>query len=174
LQTYKETIVSRVVHLALLVGLALVASTSAGAAGVRVFRGPGIVLRYPGAWFVTNAPLNGISDPVQRFVLSSYRVPDGGSDFNGTYTPPRRGVIAQVLEEVPPLHNAGVWLARPHRFVLPPLGRMEGFGGKRWAELRFRQHGRRFYIFIGIGSQAPGASVALLLRSLDALRIARH
>ena len=111
---------------------------------------------------------------MQRFVLSSYRVPGGGPDFNGTYAPPRRGVIAQVLEEVPPLHNPGVWPARPHRFVLPPLGRMEGFGGKRWAELRFRLHGRRFYVFIGIGRQAPAASVALLLGSLDAMRITAH
>jgi hypothetical protein len=164
-------VVPRASQLVLLVGVALVASTSAGAADARVFRGPGIVLRYPGAWFVTNAPLNGISDPVQRFVFSSYRVPADGPDFDGTYAPPRRGVIAQVLEEVPPLHNAGVWNARPRRLVLPPLGRMEGFGGNRWAELRFRQHGRRFYVFIGVGSRAPGRSLALLLGRLDAMSI---
>jgi hypothetical protein len=115
--------------------------------------------------------LNGISDPVQRFVFSSYRVPADGPDFDGTYAPPRPGVIAQVVEEVPPLHNAGVWNVRPRRFALPPLGRMEGFGGNRWAELRFRQHGRRFYVFIGVGRRAPARSLALLLGRLDALSI---
>jgi hypothetical protein len=166
--------VSRALHRVFVVGVALVASTSAGAAGTRVFRGPGIVLRYPSGWFVTNAPLNGISDPVQRFVFSSYHVPGGGPDANGSYAPPRRGVIAQVVEEVPPLHNAGVWNARPRRFVLPPLGRMEGFGGNRWAELRFRQHGRRFYVFIGVGRYAPAAALALLLDRLDTMGITVH
>jgi hypothetical protein len=166
--------VARPLQCVLFLALALVVSTSAGAAGGRVFRGPGIVLRYPGAWFVTDAPLNGISDPVQRFVLSSYRIPVGGVDFDGTYVPPARGVIAQMLEEVPPIHNAGVWNPRPRRFVLPPLGRMEGFGGNRWAELRFRQHGRRFYLFIGVGRRAPAASLALLLSRLDGMSITAH
>jgi len=46
---------------------------------------------------------------------------------------------------------------------------MEGFGGNRWAELRFRQHGRRFYVFIGVGRRAPARSLALLLGRLDAM-----
>jgi hypothetical protein len=80
-------------------------------------------------------------------------------------------VIAQLLEEVPPLNNGGAWPPRPHRFKLPRLGLMEGFGGNGWAELRFRDHRRRFYIFIGVGREATSAQIELLLHSLDGMRI---
>ena len=153
----------------LLVAVAWLATAAGG--GLRVFRGPGIVLRYPGRWFVSNEPLNGITDPVQRFVLSSYRVPVGRPDWAAHYAPPPRGVIAQFVEEVPPLNNEGVWPRRPNRFKLPRLGPMEGFGGNGWAELRFREHGRRFYIFIGVGRRASSARIGLLLRSLDDMTI---
>jgi hypothetical protein len=144
---------------------------TAAHAGPRVFRGPGIILRYPAGWSVGNDPLNGITDPVQRFVLSSYPVSVGRPDFDGNYAPPPRGVIAQLVEEVPPLNNGGVWPPRPRRFKLPPLGRMEGFGGNRWAELRFREHRRRFYVFIGIGRRASSTRIGLLLHSLDGMTI---
>jgi hypothetical protein len=145
---------------------------AAASGGPRVFRGPGIVLRYPGGWFVSTEPLNGIADPVPRFVLSSYRVAVGRPGFDGNYAPPPRGVIAQLAEEVPPLNNPGPWPTRPHKFKLGRLGRMEGFGGNRWAELRFRDHGRRFYLFVGVGRRASSARIGLLLRSLDAMKIA--
>jgi hypothetical protein len=165
----------RVAHLVVLVALGVVASTSAAAADPRVFRGPGIVLRTPSGWYVTNAPLNGITNPVQRFVLSSYRVPTGRPDFDGNYAPPPRGVVVQLLEEMPPLNNGGVWPQRPLRFRLPRLGLMEGFGGDRWGEVRFREHGRRFYIFLGIGRHASSARIGLSLESLDGMTItARH
>jgi hypothetical protein len=80
-------------------------------------------------------------------------------------------VVVQVLEEMPPLNNGGVWPQRPLRFKLPRLGLMEGFGGDRWGELRFRQHGRRFYIFIGIGRRASLARIGISLKSLDGMTI---
>jgi hypothetical protein len=143
---------------------------SALAAGddLRVFRGSGIVVRYPDGWYVTNEPLNSITDPVQRFVLSSYRVPTGGAAY---YAPPPRDVIAQLVEEVPPINNDGVWRPRPRRFSLPKLGRMETFGGNRWGEVLFRDHGRHFYIFIGVRRRASSTKVALMLRTLDAMTV---
>jgi hypothetical protein len=165
-------VVRRQIAIGLVLLLAMAGLACAAGGGLRAFRGPGIVLRYPRSWFVSTEPLNGIIDPVQRFVLSSYRVPVGRPDFGGNYVPPPRGVIAQLVEEVPPLNNGGVWPMRPHQFKLGRLGRMEGFGGNRWAELRFRDHGRRFYIFIGVGRNASSARIALLLRSLDGMRIA--
>jgi len=162
--------VARQITIGVVLLLAVAASASA-AGGARVFRGPGIVLRYPDGWYATNEPLNGITDPVQRFVLSSYRVPAGGADANATYAPPPRGVIAQLVEEVPPINNGGVWPPRPHRFSLPRLGRMETFGGNRWGETLFRDQRRHFYIFIGVGRRASSAQVALMLRTLDAMTI---
>jgi hypothetical protein len=144
---------------------------TAASPGPRVFRGPGILLAYPSDWFVSTEPLNGIIDPVQLFVLSSYRVPPGRPIFDGNYAPPPSGVIAQLVEEVPPLNNGGVWPTRPRQFKLGRLGRMEGFDGSRWAELRFRDHGRRFYIFLGVGLHAPSARIGILLRTLDGLKI---
>jgi hypothetical protein len=68
-----QTMVWRAGHLVALVALGVVASTSVAATDPRVFRGSGIVLQMPIGWHVTNIPLNGITNPVQRFVLSSYR-----------------------------------------------------------------------------------------------------
>lgn len=161
----------RQVTIALVSLLAVASLAPAADAGVSVFRGPGIVLRFPSRWFVSNVPLNGITDPVQRFVLASYRVPVGRPDFDGNYAPPSGGVIAQLVEEVPPLNNGGVWPLRPRRLKLPSLGRMEGFGGNRWGEFRFRDHGRRFYIFIGVDRHASFQRIGRLLHSLDGMKI---
>jgi hypothetical protein len=155
-----------------LAALALLASAAAaGGTGTHVFRTAGIVVRYPAAWHVSTEPLTGIADPAQRVVLSSYPIPIGVASAGGYYAPPARGVLAQLDEEVPPLANDNRWPPRPHRFTLPRLGRMEGFGGKRWAELTFQQHRRRFYLFIGIGRRATAGQVRTLLAALDGMAI---
>jgi hypothetical protein len=142
----------------------------ANAAAPPVFRGHGIVLHPPSGWYVTNEPLNGITDPVQRFVLSSFRVPSG-ADAGGGWVPPATGVLVQLAEEVPPVANAGDWRARPHRFSLTRLGRMETLGGDRWGELLFREHARHFYLFIWVGKRARPAQVGRLLSALDRMSI---
>jgi len=48
---------------------------------------------------------------------------------------------------------------------------METFGGNRWGELLFREHGRHFYIFIWVGRRASPAQVGLLLHALDGMTI---
>ena len=48
---------------------------------------------------------------------------------------------------------------------------MEAFGCNRWGEVRFRDNGRHFYIFIGVGRRVSSARVALMLRTLDAMVI---
>jgi hypothetical protein len=135
-----------------------------------VFRGPAIVLRYPGSLFVSNRSLNSWSNPAQRFVLSNYRVPGNRPNGNGDYTPPPSGVIAQVLEEVPAPDSGFEAGPRPKRFVLPKLTGLEGFGD-RWGEIAFRDHTRCFYIFIGVGRDASSAQIALVLHTLDSLTI---
>ncbi len=160
----------RVLHLGALVALALVAAAGASAAGPSVFRGPGIVLPTPTGWYVSNEPLTpSISEPVQRFVLASYRVPAGGADSDGDYAPPPGGVIAQLDEDVPSV--GGGFPPRPQQFRLPRLGKIKIFGGTRWGEILFRDHGRHFYIFIGVGRRASPAKVGLLLHALDGMTI---
>src|SRR5579862_841688 len=131
-----------------LVAVVLAAAGLSGAASLahasvpRLFHVAGIVIQPPRGWFVTTEPLNGITEPVQRFVLSSYRVPVGADAGNG-YVPPSRAVLAQLVEEAPSVHpNSNAWSVRPSRFTLPRLGRMETLDGDRWGELLFREHGR--------------------------------
>jgi hypothetical protein len=59
---------------------------------------------------------------------------------------------------------------RPDHFRLSHLGMLEGFPGRRWGELIFRDHRRAFYVFIGIGSQSR-AQLPKLLGALDSLRV---
>jgi hypothetical protein len=102
-------------------------------------------------------------------VLSSYRIP-ASADAGNAYVPSSRGVVAQVMEEVPPIANRD-WQARPRHFALPRLGGMEGLNGNHWGERLFRDHGRHFYIFIWVGPGASSAQVRLLLRTLDGMTI---
>jgi hypothetical protein len=149
----------------------LLAPAVAGASAPPVFRAAGIVVHAPAGWYVTSEPLNGITEPVQRFVLSSYRVPAGADAGNG-YVPPSRAVLALLMEETPSVHsNPRAWPQRPSRFTLPRLGRMETLDGSRWGELLFRERGRHFYIFIWVGRHATSTQVGLLLRALDGIRI---
>lgn len=137
--------------------------------GTHVFRTDGIVVQVPAGWHVSTRPLNGVSDPVQRFVLSSVSVPPHPSAANG-YLPPSDGVLAQVLEEAPPDYS-NPWPRRPAHFKIGRLGRMETLDGKRWGELLFREHGRHLYIFVWVGRHAGKARVAVLMRALDRLQV---
>ena len=78
-------------------------------------------------------------------------------------------VIAIVLEQLPPV-DLRLFPPRPRRFRIAHLGRVEGFNGPRWDEIVFRDHGRAFYIFVGVGSRA-GSQVPALLDALDSLRV---
>ena len=161
----------RSTHIALVavVVAAITATTAAGAAGPSVFRAHSITIRKPSGWYVNNKPLNRITNPVQRLVLSSYRLPTG-ADAGGSYVPSSRGVVAQVMEEVP-ASTGGKWPTRPRHFALPRLGGMETLNGNRWGELAFREHGRNFYIFVWVGRHASSTQTALLLDALDAMTI---
>ncbi len=63
--------------------------------------------------------------------------------------------------------------ARPHKLWIPKLGPVEGFAGDRWGEITFKEHGRAFYLFIGVGARANSTTRAELLAALDSLVIAR-
>lgn len=160
-----------VTGVAVVASAALAVATAPAAVGPTVFRGAGITLRAPSGWWVSNAPLTTITNPVQRFVLSSERVP-AGADAGGSWLPSSRGVLAQLTEDVPANAGDRGWPPRPQRFTLPRLGRMETLNGNRWGEVLFREHGRHFYLFIWVGRHASSTKTRALLHALDDLRIA--
>jgi hypothetical protein len=133
-----------------------------------------IELRYPSSWYVTNRPLDTITNPVQMFVLSSYRVTGGQLNVDGPDTPPTpspTGVIARLLEDQPLPSNAGSGPARPLRFSLPRFTpHMEGYNG-RWGAISFVDHRIPFTLFISVGHRAPSVLVAQFLRILDGMTI---
>ena len=124
-----------------------------------------LTLRYPAALDVTTSELTGITDPVERVALYS------GSPPNATVAPRAHQVIATLMEQEPPLpvEIAG-FPPRPRHFRIQSLTGLEGFSGRRSAELTFRDHHRAFYLFIGVGSRAD-PQVPRLLRALDSLRV---
>jgi len=135
------------------------------------FHQAGITVDVPAGWFVTSAPLNAITNPVPRFVLSSCRVPVGADAGNG-YVPPSTAVLVQAMEEEPPLYSSSsLWPPRPAKLIIPRLGRMETLSGSRWAELHFRDGRRHLYLFIWIGRRTSPTKIAQLLHALDRMRI---
>jgi hypothetical protein len=124
-----------------------------------------IAFTYPTGWNVSQRALTAATDPVQRFVLYA------PSPFPSTLAPRPDQVVAQLSEATGVLaRDVATFPARPRRFRLPALGRVEGFGGSRWAEIAFRDHGRGFYLFVGVGTRAGGKEAALL-DALDSLVI---
>jgi hypothetical protein len=114
------------------------------------------------AWLhVTTLELTGYTNPVERVALYSGRSP------NAAVQPRRDQVIAIVMEQLSP--ELAVFPRRSRQFQIHRLGRLEGFSG-RWGEITFRDHGRAFYIFVGVG---PGADAQLssVLAALDSLRV---
>jgi hypothetical protein len=124
-----------------------------------------LTVTYPAGWHVTTRSLTPITDPVERFALYSGPLPRPQG-------PPRaQQVEAVVLEQEPPLPiDLAGFPQRPRHFHVSRLGMLEGFNGKRWGELRFRDHHRAFYVFVGVGSDAR-AQLPRLLAALDSLRV---
>lgn len=124
-----------------------------------------LTLRHPAALHVTTSKLTGITDPVERVALYS------GSPPNAMVAPRAQQVIAILMEQVPPLPlDLARFPPRPRHFRIRRLTTLEGFSGRRWAEIIFRDHGRAFYLFIGVGTRAD-TQVPRLLAALDSLHV---
>ena len=123
---------------------------------------------YPAGWHLTTKNWTNISDPEQRFVLYSGRLPQ-------EMGPPRAGQVLGVLMEVkPPLSRNDLrpFATRPAVFGASHLTpSVEGFSGN-WEEITFREHRRAFYLFIGAGD-GGSALLPTLLHALDTLRIGK-
>jgi hypothetical protein len=126
-----------------------------------------LTLRHPAALHVTTLELTGITDPVERVALYSGALPDG------MVKPRSQQVIAILMEQEPPLpDDVARFPPRPRRFRIRRLTTLEGFSGPRWGEITFRDHGRAFYLFVGVGSRAD-AQIPGVLRALDSLRVGK-
>ena len=141
-----------------------------GGAGSRAVHAAGISVRIPQGWFMTRRPFTGITNPVQRLVISSYRVPAAGFNSVGAsdYVPSATGVLVDLMEELPATRNPA-WQP-PGRLRLGRLGGMETFAGRRWAELLIRLRGRHVYAFVWVGRHASALQVQQLLSILNGMR----
>lgn len=127
-----------------------------------------LALTYPTGWHVTTTSLTPITDPVQRFAVYS-----GGSPR--PMGPPRTGQVIAIVMEQTNLARGDLsrFPPRPRHFRVARLGGVEGFDSGRtgrWGEIVFRDHGRGFYVFIGVDARAAG-QLPRLLRALDSLRV---
>jgi hypothetical protein len=89
--------------------------------------------------------------------------------------PPQAGQVIGIVMEQTNLARADLsrFPPRPALFRVAHLGGVEGFrSGRtgRWGEIVFRDHGRGFYVFIGVGAQAA-SQLPRLLSALDSLRV---
>src|SRR5581483_11805860 len=132
----------RLAALALLVvagaGIALaLALRSPGLPPARAVSAAGVRVHVPQGWYVSRLSLNSVAWPIQRFVVSSFPERFDASKTTASYLPPQSGVLAQVVEEYPPVPGE-YWPARRAHVRLGQLGKMKLFGGNRWTELLFR------------------------------------
>ena len=89
--------------------------------------------------------------------------------------PPRAGQVIGIVMEQTNLSPGDLsrFPPRPDHFRVAHLGGVEGFNSGRagrWGEIIFRDHGRGFYIFIGVGARAAN-QLPRLLGTLDSLRV---
>jgi hypothetical protein len=135
--------------------------------GGKVGRWQGDNLRviYPRNWHVTTRSLTAITQPVQRFAIYSGRRP------RAIAAPRPNQVIGLVMEQtaLAPGDLLKDFPRRPTYFALSSPLSVEGFPGS-WGEIVFRDRGRAFYLFVGVGAQAQ-PQLPRLLAALDTLRI---
>lgn len=156
-------------------------ATAAAAVQRITFPADRISIELPPGWHVTSARINGVVDPVTIFTATSFplrRVRPHPSDgicsrtlqqqwhVDGAYvqlTEERDGASRKrMLRRVPP---------RPRSFAI----RLRGAGGlctpPDSGETTFRERGRAFYLFYGIGKRASAATRRHVRALLDSLQI---
>ena len=129
----------------------------------------GLTVRYPAGWHVGMRNVTPITEPVPRFVIYSGATPRPVATAG-----PRADQVLAVVMEQTPVSAADLrrdYPQRPRRFTVHHFGGVEGFAGERWTELVFRDNGRAFYLFIGVGVNA-NRQLPPLLEALDTLRVA--
>jgi len=142
---------------------------------VRVAVGAGISIRRAAAWHVVTAPLTRVLWPVQRLVMTSFRLRQARPDPNCT--------PATAIRELPPTgaflfmfeytrirgQPAAHFPTRPAHFRLEPKSyRPYECMGPSYA-IEFRDAGRAFQVQLFIGTRASQRTRATLVSILDSL-----
>ena len=162
-----------VVLILALIALSIGLAVKMSGPDARIVRTAGMSVRVPPGWFITRRPLNGITDPAQRFAISSFpiRAADFRQGNEPVFRPPASGVLVQVDEQLP-AGNPG-FPPRSAHFRLGRFAPLETFTGHRWAEFVFKLGGRDFYAFVWIGRRADAADTAQVLSLLDTMQAGR-
>ncbi len=172
--------VSRALVIALVVGAAASSLAYSASPGAR-FNRDGVSFQVPKDWQLTLGRINGVSDPVMVFTVSTFRlqVEVASSGIcsralqrawrsDGAYvqlTEERDGASRKrMLGRVPP---------RPKHFRLVAKGSGGLCTPPNSGALAFQEKGRAFYVFYGFGPQASRGTRAAALALLDNMRISR-
>jgi hypothetical protein len=166
-----------------LVGAVLFGWLGRDASAVTRFHRDGITFVVPSGWSLTLGRINGVTDPVTVFTVSTFRLGAGGGTSSGLCSVRLRrawradGGYLQLTEE-----RDGASLRRmlrrvplrPSRFVLDAKGAGGLCTPPNSGELFFREHGRAFYVFYGFGRKAAKRVRAQAVALLDGMRISRR
>ena len=141
-------------------------------------RGPSLTFRYPANWHVTTRRLDSVLDPHTLFAASTYQVPSGTVDCDGTRASgrPKDGafvLMKEVLDGASLRRSLPRLQSRPRQFRLPARGRA-GCLPPASVQYQFRVGKRAFYIWMSIGPRASTATRQALARLLDRMWIARY
>jgi hypothetical protein len=137
---------------------------SAGSTGARVSAGNGLSVVLPSGWRLSPKRVTTCDDPKQVMVAATGRV-----RLRPSLDVPGRAALVVLMEGI-----TGSFPRRPAHFQLPPL---QNLGGccelpiGPGAELLFREHGRRFYAFVYVGTRAPADARSAVVRLLNSLRV---
>jgi hypothetical protein len=147
---------------------AALALTAAGSSGWVTFRTDGVRIRHPSGWNATARPLTPVTSPEQVLAVASFAFPKAlrpnGCRPAGTLAEKQpSGAVIFVIEYG--ADNPNAFPQRPTRFKLRGFAYYECFG--RSYQLRFREAGRYFQVFVSFGRRATSSTRAIALRILD-------
>jgi hypothetical protein len=126
--------------------------------------GRGLSVMLPSGWRLSAKRVTLCDSPEQVLLAVTGRV-----RLHTALSVPARAALVLLMEG-----GGSGFPPRPARFELPELGNIGGcceMPVGTGAELFFRDHGRRFYAFVYIGTRAPPAAKREIVRILNSLRI---
>lgn len=157
------------------------ATRGGGRPGQRVIlSGHGISFVLPATWHVTFQPVNAVTDPLTLFTATTYpfrpRATSTGLCSKSLRAAWRAdGAYVHLVEELDGASRKRMLRRvprRPRHFVLNAREAGGLCTPADSGELAFKQGGRAFYVFYGLGKRASGATRLAAAMLLDSLRIA--